>query len=242
MGLVVVAVFGVAGKFQVAVGQQGGLRRAGGAGSKVERGFIFQVQRDIGRNGFGRGQKGLVMFREIRRLFEWSDENIKAHRVVQIGFDFVDPVNKFFPEYDGPGFGGFRAAQNRLGHEPEIERYRPGTGAQNAEITWQPFDTVHHQVHDPLAPCDAAGQQGLSDLIGLVVKGRPGDLGAFLFSGRAFDQRGFVTVHAGVAGQDFGDDHGIGFLRAQLVYAYCHCKSYKAHCRRFRKTFEIRVT
>jgi hypothetical protein len=96
-------------------------------------------------------------------------------------------------------------------------------------------------VHYPLTPCDAAGHQGLSDLIGLIVKGGPGDFGAFVFGGRAFDQRGFVTVHTGVAGQDFGNDHGVGFLWASGVYAYGHCISYKARCRRFRKTFEIRL-
>jgi hypothetical protein len=72
------------------------------------------------------------------------------------------------------GFGQGHAALDGGGVKAKIERHGDGTAAQDAEIDRQPLDAVGHQVNHAVALGDAAGDQGVGQLVGLGVKCPPG--------------------------------------------------------------------
>ena len=100
------------------------------------------------------------------------------HISIQILFLSIDAVNEFTPKYDC--FGGYRfyTAFNSGGIKTKIEWNRPCTSAKYPEIDGQPFETVGHQMDDPILFLNSPGDEELGHLIGLIVKFLPGNFPA----------------------------------------------------------------
>ncbi len=202
-----VMVFDETGRLEVAVGEQGRFGGTGGAGSEVkpslvcdgdiDAGFLRAVLTDQRRIVEGKG-------RAVRCV---SDEDIGLYGLIQCLLYAGDAIDELGAKNDYFCFGQGCAPLDGGRHEPEIQRNRPGAGFQYAEVDRQPLDAIGHQLHHPIAFVDAQSDQGLRQSVGLPVKGLPRQGKPSVLAGIAFNQRGLLGLHAGIAFQDIGNNH-----------------------------------
>jgi hypothetical protein len=120
-------------------------------------------------------------------------------------FYFRHAINKLFTKDKNIRFRRQGASGDGFGNEPKVERHGPCPCPQNTEVGWKPLNAVHHQVNDAISLFHSPGDQCLSDSVGLVVKGLPGDCDTTVFFRFPLDKRGLPAVHSGIPGQDFGN-------------------------------------
>ncbi len=211
VGLVVVAVFHVAGEFQVSVGEMHRLGPAGGAGGEIERGAVVRPQRNPGGFIFRVRQNGGVGLREIGTLLFRPHVNIGRDGGVQLGLDLPNSFHELRTENEPFRAGNPGAAGDGRPQKAEVQRRGPGPGAKNAEVDGQPFQTVGHELDHFFARPDPPVQQGVGQGAGFPVEIGPGDGPPEISLGLAFHQGHFVAVLPGVARKDFRDDHASAF-------------------------------
>ncbi len=161
------------------------LREARRARGEIDRRIVLVSDQDARIPARAVGCKLRVVLRKGRACIAVEEQQTLSGDPVR---DLLDAADKLLAEDENIAVRLIHAVLDLVGCVAEIERYRKGSGLQDAEIDRQPLKAVHEKNTHLVILADTALKKQVRKTVCLLVEDTPGDLTAVWLGVRRLNQ------------------------------------------------------